>query len=356
MDPGLGQSAAAAPVLDALKGVPWLSALGPEALSQVAARARPVTFRAGATILAELEAGDHLFIFVAGKARVAVMAAAGRRKEIGELGPGDACGEISVLTHDLRSATVTAIDEVRALRLERDDFELLVARHPSIAVHFARLLSARLAEADATLDGLIEAATWVDDPSASQPALMALEGRSTAAIPTHATIGRAWRELVVSHRRELPFLALASFLAVFFLARVAIGAFALKGDALFYVLRTAYTSGIAMVFLSTATALTRFRSRVQRAVAIIFGAGLALILNELSVFLAFDTFYLNMTTRDPRMAFDVESLYRRSESHWAIALMLSLLVMLTYLRHFLRRSVWVLLGKLHAPKAKGPPS
>ena len=51
-----------------------------------------------------------------------------------------------------------------------------------------------------------------------------------------------------------------------------------------------------------------------------------------------------------------ESLYRRSESHWAIALMLSLLVMLTYLRHFLRRSVWVLLGKLHAPKAKGPPS
>jgi CRP-like cAMP-binding protein len=355
VDPAVTQGAPVPPALEALQCVSWLAVAGKDALVQVAQRAQPVVFPAGKTILAELEAGDELYLFLSGEARVTVMAALGRRKEIGTLRAGDACGEISVLTHDLRSATVIATTEVRALRVDREGFEQLVARHPIIAVHFARLLSTRLQEADNTLDAIIESATWVDDPSASHPAVVRLEGKTTAALPGQATLGRAWRELVVSHRRELPFLALASFLAVLFLVREGIDLFAPRGDALFISLRTAYTSGIALVFLSTATALTRFRSRVQRVVAMVFGAGFALILNELSVFLAFDTFYLDMTRRDPAMVFSVETLYQRSESQWAVVLMLSLLFMLTYVRHFLRRALFMVVSRVRGRKPAEPP-
>ena len=198
---------------------------------------------------------------------------------------------------------------------------------------------------------MVASAEWVDDPSASHPALEQLEAATTAANPAQATIGRAWKELVVSHRRDLPFLALASFLSVLLATRLLIGVLALGGDALFLTLRTLYTSGIALVFVSTAAALLRFRSRVQRALAVVFGAGLALILNALSVFLAFDTFYLDMTTRDPNMVFSVEKLYHRTESEIAIALMVALLVMLTYLRHFLRRATFVLVRQIRRPKA-----
>ena len=353
MDPPVTASATGtgAQILEALKGVPWLASLGPDALAHVAREARPAAFAEGRTILAELEAGDDLYLIVSGRARVAVIAAGGRKKEIGTLGPGDACGEVSVLTRDLRSATVIATEPVYALRLERSDFEHLLASHPTIAVHFARLLATRLQESDAALDAVVAATEWTDDPSASHPALEKLESYTPAANPAQATIGRAWRELVISHRRELPFLALAALLAVLFLARVAVGALSLKGDSLFVALRAGYTGGIAMVFVSTAAALLRFRSKVQRALAVVFGAGFALILNGLSVFLAFDTFYLDMTTRDPRMVFSVEKLYERTESEWAIALMVALLVLLTYLRHFLRRSAYVLLGRLRRQKA-----
>ena len=62
-------------------------------------------------------------------------------------------------------------------------------------------------------------------------------------------------------------------------------------------LRTAYTRGIALAFLSTAAALLRFRANWQRSIAGVLGAGFALILDEPSAFLAFDVFYLDMTTR-----------------------------------------------------------
>jgi len=339
--------------VESVRAVPWLAPLGPEALRRFQSVVRPVRFAPGATILAELEVGDELYVLTSGTARVTVLAGKGERREIATLGAGDACGEISVLTQDLRSATVTAATEVRALRLERPQFERLIASYPSIAVHFARVLATRLADADAALDELIDPPqpSQAGDP---QSAIDRLAGRASAVVPERATLRRAWRELVVSRRREMPFVALASFLAVLLAVRLGVGALCLRGDGLFGFLRGAYTAGIALVFLSTAASLVRFRVGVQRVLAATFGAGFALILNELSVFLAFDTFYLNMTTRDPRMAFDVVALYRRSESEWAIALMGSLLVLLTYLRHFLRRSAFVLLAKVRSPKTSAP--
>ena len=46
------------------------------------------------------------------------------------------------------------------------------------------------------------------------------------------------------------------------------------------------------------------------------GAGAGLVVNELSVWLAFDIFYRDVFTRDPNVPFDPGLLYRRSESFW----------------------------------------
>jgi len=356
MDPHVTQPADApsagllpgASVQEALRRVPWLAELGGEALAHVAGEATPVRFDSGKILMAELEGGENLYILLSGEAAVEVTSIGGSRRQIGTLGPGDACGEIAVLTRSLRSATVTARQPVRALRLERGDFEHLLACYPTIAVHFARLLSRRLSESDASLDALVASASHGTTPAgeSTQP----LDDDATPADAAQPTLARAWRELMVSHRRELPFLTLASFLGVLLTVRVLIAALGLGGNALFVALRTLYTGGIAMVFLSTAAALLRFRITVQRALAVVFGAGFALILNCLSVFLAFDIFYLDMTTRDPKMVFRVEDLYHRTDSEIAIALMVALLVTLTYLRHFLHRAAFVLFARVRKPR------
>src|SRR5207245_888050 len=154
---------------------------------------------------------------------------------------------------------------------------------------------------------------------ATAPEAARLTGRMAAVTPTRGSLSRAWRELVVSRARELPFVALLSFLLTLVLIRLLVWAAVAAGAPLFALLRGAYTSGIALVLLSTATALMRFRPGTRRLIAAGCGIGLALIVNELSVFLAFDVFYVDMTTRDPAMVFDVERLYRRSESQWASA-------------------------------------
>src|SRR5207244_13522042 len=104
--------------------------------------------------------------------------------------------------------------------------------------------------------------------------------------------------------------------------------------------------GIALVFLCTATSLVHWRPRTQRIVAVSFGVGLALILNELSVFLAFDTFYLDMTHADPDLKFDVEALYRRHESRMGVWLMVAFLAQLTLAGPFYRRVSFVLRTRL----------
>ena len=152
--------------------------------------------------------------------------------------------------------------------------------------------------------------------------------------PVPGSLRRAFRELVGSRLREPPFLAMLAFLITLVGIRVLAWMFQRAGVDLFGLLRSAYTTGIALVIASVATSFLRFSPRTRRAIAVTYGAGFALIFNELSVFLAFDTFYLDMTTRDPALAFSVESLYRRSESQWAVALALFILVQAAYLRRF----------------------
>jgi len=320
----------------ALRGVRWLAELSEEALDDVIEAGQEARFAAGRTLLGELESGDDLYIIVDGEARVTVAAGQAAPLQVATLGPGDTCGELSLLTRELRSATVTAETEVRALRIERLDFEPLLARHPRIAVHFAREVAGRLRDADAALDGMLER-------GAAAPEASRLTGRMAAVTPTRGSFARAWRELVVSRSRELPFVALMSFLLTLILIRLAVWAAEAAGAPLFALLRGAYTSGIALVVLSTATALMRFRPSTRRWIAIGCGVGFALIVNELSVFLAFDVFYVDMTTRDPTMVFNVEDLYRRSESQWAIALIALFLIQATYLGRFYRR-VWFIAG------------
>ena len=319
---------------ETLRSVRWLAALSDGALDDVIA--------AGRALVAELEPGDDLFVLLSGQARATVAAGLGGATTLGTLGPGDACGELSLVTRELRSATVTALTEVRALRIEQVDFDLLIKRHPQIAVHFAREVGARLADSDDTLDGLLE--------SGSSPAglsrLSGLSGKMAAVAPVRGSVARACSELVASHSRELPFIALVSFLATLVAIRLVVWGAEAAGAPLFSVLRAAYTSGFALVMASTAMALLRFRPSTRRFIALGCGVGFALIVNELSVFLAFDVFYVDMTTRDTSMVFDVEQLYRRSESQWAIALMALFLIQATYLGRFYRRVAFILAARL----------
>lgn len=322
-----------------IRSVKWLTSLGEAALAEVMDSGELVKLRAGRPIVRELEVGDSVYILLDGEATVTVSAGPAGPVELGRIGPGEAVGELSVLTRELRSATVTAVGDVEALRLDRLAFERLLRRWPRIAVHFTKEIGARLDDSDRALDTMLGGA---QDPSATRR----LSGITAAVVPSRNSFSRAWRELVVARRGDLPFLALAAFLGTLVAIRLIVFAVQALGGEIFGILRLAYTSGIALLVLGVAASFARFSPRSRKAIALAYGVGFALVFNELSVFLAFDTFYLDMTTRDPQLVFSVDALYRRSESAWAVVILLFVLIQMTYMRRFYRRTAFIVATRL----------
>ena len=100
-------------------------------------------YLAGEPIIREGEAGDRLCIIYSGK--VAVTKAG---HPLAELAAGDFFGEMALFDTGPRSATVTAIDDVEVLVLERDRFNSLVRQRPTVLMEVCSTLVRRLRQAE----------------------------------------------------------------------------------------------------------------------------------------------------------------------------------------------------------------
>lgn len=314
--------------LETLRKVDYLSCLDDETLTELAARARTAKYGPGERIVCELDAGADVFVVTRGRAEISVEPRAGDKQVLGTIEAGGAFGEMSSLTAELRSATVTALGEVEVLVVPDAEFDALRERRPEVAVALVRILASRLATVERGVDALLE-------PGKRPPEVQ------EAGAQRRGSIRRVWRELVVNRRKDLAFLTLASFVCTLLVVRAVVFAAFELDFAARQILRLAYTSGFALLGVSACAALLTFRPGLRKLVAIAYGVGCALIFNELGVTLAFDIFFKDIHTPDPNVAFDIERLYRRTESLRAIAIGLVVLVQAAYLRGFYRRAWFI---------------
>src|SRR3954454_3733629 len=66
-----------------------------------------------------------------------------------ELGPGDSFGELSILAGTPRTGRVRAITPLRALALDRIEFETILNEQPAVAHALLKVMARRLVEAQA---------------------------------------------------------------------------------------------------------------------------------------------------------------------------------------------------------------
>ena len=93
-------------------------------LDEITQRADKRKYRAGTRLVSELEPGADVFVVLSGEAEVSVEGQQDDKLVLGTLSAGSAFGEMSSLTGELRSATVTAKSDVEALRSEEHTSEL----------------------------------------------------------------------------------------------------------------------------------------------------------------------------------------------------------------------------------------
>lgn len=109
-----------APV-DAVQRVPLFSELSRREAEQVARLFKERGFKAGETVAREGSGGAAFYLIESGEAVVSV---AGRERRT--LGPGDSFGEIALIDEGARSATITAVTDLRCHGLTYWDFRPLV--------------------------------------------------------------------------------------------------------------------------------------------------------------------------------------------------------------------------------------
>jgi len=131
--------------VDILKDVPILSCLDQRELKRLAKNVREQSFSPGTTVVREGKmSGVGFYIITDGEARVSI-----GEEEVARLHPGDHFGELGLIGHRERAATVTAITPLTCQVMATWDLEELVMSSPGTAWRLVRHVVDMLAEEQA---------------------------------------------------------------------------------------------------------------------------------------------------------------------------------------------------------------
>jgi CRP-like cAMP-binding protein len=125
--------------VELIKRVPLFSECSRKHLTEIAGIADEIDLREGKELTTEGRPGREFFVLIEGSAEVKK----GSRR-VNEMGPGDFFGEIALVTHRPRTATVTATSPVRALVITERSFRTLLEHQPEIQSKVMSALAARL--------------------------------------------------------------------------------------------------------------------------------------------------------------------------------------------------------------------
>jgi CRP-like cAMP-binding protein len=127
-----------------LRSVALLEGIPDRDLERIAQQAREVRHPAGAEIAVRGTEGVGFLMILDGEAEVRTSDGRTRR-----LGPGDHFGEMALLDHEGRSATVTAKTDLRSAAVAEWNFKPFLIDHPEVAYRLLQTLSRRVREAEA---------------------------------------------------------------------------------------------------------------------------------------------------------------------------------------------------------------
>lgn len=139
---------------EALGAIDLFAPLSPEDRSFLAAHMRAAPFAAGEAMTKQGNEAHWLYLLVQGEVSVRVASAGGEEREVARLHAGQVFGEMSLMTGERRSATVVALTDVEAFRLDKGGFDTLLKRSPEIAEQLAETLARRKMEGDSAREQL----------------------------------------------------------------------------------------------------------------------------------------------------------------------------------------------------------
>jgi CRP-like cAMP-binding protein len=126
-----------------LKQAKLFQGLPDSELHKIEKQMKVVTHPAGHEIVLRGEGGVGFMIITDGTVTVKTVQGKSRK-----LGPGDSFGEMALLDHSGRSATVTADTDVTLATIPEWNFKPFLKDHPEVAYNLLQILSQRIRQAE----------------------------------------------------------------------------------------------------------------------------------------------------------------------------------------------------------------
>lgn len=118
-------------------------------LQELAGHCKPAELQPGDVMMRKGESANAMFIILEGAASVSLDEAGDQEHEIAISATGDVVGEMSVMTGQPRTATVTALTRVRMVEVTTEAISELFKTSPELLQRFSHVLARRQQEQDA---------------------------------------------------------------------------------------------------------------------------------------------------------------------------------------------------------------
>lgn len=128
----------------ALKTNKWFSGLLTTELEKLEQTCEIRRYRPGEVIFKEGDAGDGIYMVIAGSVQISAMVNPAERRVLSRIGASDFFGEMAVLDNEPRSASATAEADTHLYFIPRIEMLNMLERNPKLAVALVREFSQRM--------------------------------------------------------------------------------------------------------------------------------------------------------------------------------------------------------------------
>jgi predicted acylesterase/phospholipase RssA/CRP-like cAMP-binding protein len=115
-----------------------------EILQRIEKNIHWVTLNRGEVLFRQDEEPDGAYVLVSGTMNVSVLGENNEVMDVALIRQGEIVGELSLITHDKRSATVAAVRDCELFRIDPDIFDRVSERYPRIMLGIHKTISKRL--------------------------------------------------------------------------------------------------------------------------------------------------------------------------------------------------------------------
>ena len=129
-------------VLDRLAELPVFRSCSQRELEAVAKIGTPIPIEPGYVLTRQGRRGHEFFVIVQGEATCTI-----DDRQVARLGPGEFFGEMSLVEHDVQSATVVADTTMEVIAFDAREFGAMLEQAPSTARTLLGTVAHRLREA-----------------------------------------------------------------------------------------------------------------------------------------------------------------------------------------------------------------